>query len=76
LGTKPPFLPKYGQTHITLPTYSLFSPGVQQQWAAYYQQLVQLYGEQQAQTYWTQLSQHQNAQQGGAPQTSQFDQQQ
>jgi len=52
------------------------SQSVQQQWAAYYQQLVQLYGEQQAQTYWTQLSQHQNAQQGGAPQTSQFDQQQ
>lgn len=36
-------------------------PGVQQQWAAYYQQLVQMYGEQQAQVYWTQLSQQQQA---------------
>ncbi|XP_063686663.1 far upstream element-binding protein 2-like isoform X6 [Bolinopsis microptera] len=40
---------------------------VQQQWAAYYQQLVQMYGEQQAQVYWTQLSQQQQ-QQGAAPQ--------
>jgi len=41
---------------------------VQQQWAAYYQQLVQMYGEQQAQVYWTQLSQAQQQQQGAAPQ--------
>jgi len=34
---------------------------VQQQWAAYYQQLVQMYGESQAQLYWTQLSQQQQA---------------
>jgi len=37
------------------------SQSVQQQWAAYYQQLVQMYGEQQAQVYWTQLSQQQGA---------------
>ena len=47
-------------TPVTMVTTPLFV-GVQQQWAAYYQQLVQMYGEQQAQVYWTQLSQQQAA---------------
>ena len=43
------------------PHFPLPPVGVQQQWAAYYQQLVQMYGESQAQLYWTQLSQQQQA---------------